>query len=156
MSILASVTEKGAGVINLLQFFLMKIGIAKKAKLTISLFLGLGMLLTSLPAKAITVLQSLDNPDDICAFVVLIANIKNVALLITLPIIVLIIIIGGIMITVSAGNENLRTQGKKTLTGAIIGLVITLLAWVIVGAVLSAIFGANNWWFVESCQNYAS
>jgi len=108
----------------------------------------------SLPTQAITVLQSIDNPSDICAFVVLIANIKNIALLITLPIIVLMIIIGGIMITVSAGNDNLRTLGKKTLTGAIIGLVIALLAWVIVGAVLSAIFGANNWWFVESCQNY--
>ena len=71
------------------------------------------------------------------------------------PITVLIIIVGGVMMIVSAGNENLRAQGKKTLTGAIIGLIIIILAWVIVGAVLTAIYGTTQgsaWWTVPGCS----
>ena len=61
---------------------------------------------------------------------------------------------------VSAGNQQLRTQGKKTVTGGIIGLAIVILAWVIVAGVLAAILNTtigNTFWTVScpadpSCQ----
>ena len=97
------------------------------------------------------ILDGIDDPNDLCVFAVLISNIKNFALAIAGPITVLMIIIGGVMITVSGGQENLRAQGKKTLTGGIIGLIIVLLAWVIVTSVLISTLNLNateNLWTI--------
>jgi hypothetical protein len=122
----------------------------------ITAFTALILFAKSHSAQAIAILQDLDNPDDLSCFVVLISNIKNYALMIAGPITVLMIIIGGVMITVSGGQENLRAQGKKTLTGGIIGLIIVLLAWVIVSGVLMAIYGTDivGLWEVKvSCSS---
>lgn len=117
----------------------------------------------NLSAQA-AILDGIDDPCDLCVFAVLISNIKNYALMIAGPITVLMIIIGGVMITVSGGQENLRAHGKKTLTGGIIGLIIVLLAWVIVTSVLAATLRVpltENLWTVScpadsECQSSSS
>jgi hypothetical protein len=131
--------------------------------LILIILLGTIILGLSLPAQA-AILDEIDDPCNLCVFAVLISNIKNYALTIAGPITVLMIIIGGVMITVSGGQENLRAQGKKTLTGGIIGLIIVLLAWVIVTSILVATLGVSfsgNLWTVScpadsSCQYSSS
>ena len=52
---------------------------------------------------------------------------------------VIMIIIGGYYVMTAAGNETQAANGRKTLTNAIIGLVIVILAYVIVQAVVTFI-----------------
>lgn len=52
----------------------------------------------------------------------------------------LFIIIGGVRMVTSAGNESAITAGKKTVTWAVIGLVVALLAFTIIAA-LEALLG---------------
>lgn len=52
---------------------------------------------------------------------------------------VIMIIIGGYYVMTAAGNETQAATGRKTLTNAIIGLVIVILAYVIVQAVVTFI-----------------
>ena len=54
---------------------------------------------------------------------------------------VLFIIIGGFQYITSRGNEEQAETGKKTLTNAIIGLVIVICAYVIVVVVINALAG---------------
>ncbi len=49
---------------------------------------------------------------------------------------VIMIIIGGYQVLTAAGNDTQAANGKKTLTNAIIGLIIIILAYVIVQAVI--------------------
>ena len=56
---------------------------------------------------------------------------------------VLMIIYGGIMYMTSAGNDEKIGSAKKIITGAIIGLVVSILAYVIVDFVVKAITGSS-------------
>ena len=67
--------------------------------------------------------------------------IQNVLLPIVGIISILFIIIGGFQYIVSRGNEEQAETGKKTLTNAIIGLVITILSYYIVVIVINALKG---------------
>jgi len=49
------------------------------------------------------------------------------------------IIFGGIQYITSRGDEEQATAGRKTLTNAIIGLVIVIFSWVIVATVINAL-----------------
>jgi hypothetical protein len=51
------------------------------------------------------------------------------------------IILGGFQMVTSQGNDETIKKGKKTLTNAIIGLVIILLSYIIVTIVVKAAFG---------------
>ncbi len=50
------------------------------------------------------------------------------------------IIFGGLQYLTSGGNEEQAEAGKKTLTNAVIGLVIIILSYVIVAVVVNALF----------------
>jgi TRAP-type C4-dicarboxylate transport system permease small subunit len=50
---------------------------------------------------------------------------------------VIFLIVGGIMYTTSAGNENNTKKAKSTITGAIVGLIICVMAFAIVNFVLT-------------------
>ncbi len=65
----------------------------------------------------------------------LIIRIINIMLSIAAIIAVLFIIIGGFRYITSSGNEEQAEKGRGTLINAIIGLVIIILAYVIVGIV---------------------
>jgi hypothetical protein len=52
---------------------------------------------------------------------------------------VIMAIIGGYQVMTAAGNETQATNGRKTLTNAIIGLVIVILSYIIIQAVINFI-----------------
>jgi hypothetical protein len=54
---------------------------------------------------------------------------------------VALIVWGGYQIATARGNDEIAKSGKKTLTNAIIGLLIIILAYVIVSVVVNAAFG---------------
>ena len=68
-----------------------------------------------------------------------ITNIINVLLYIIGAIGVVMVIIGGIMYTVSAGDAAAVTKAKNTILYAVIGLVIAFLAYAIVNWVIGAL-----------------
>lgn len=68
-----------------------------------------------------------------------IKNITNVLLLAVGIISVIMIIIGGIRYAVSGGDEGGTKAAKNTILGAVVGLVIALLAFAIVNFVLGVI-----------------
>lgn len=69
----------------------------------------------------------------------LIKNIINVMLMVAGIITVIVIIIGGISYTTSAGDQSKVTQAKNTILYAVIGLVVTILAYAIVNFVIGKI-----------------
>ena len=48
---------------------------------------------------------------------------------------------GGILYMTAGGDETKVELAKKLLTGALLGLIIALLAWAIVNVILTTIFG---------------
>jgi hypothetical protein len=61
------------------------------------------------------------------------------------PLAVIALIIGGILMMISAGNPNLAGTGKKILYTAIIGLVLVFCSWLIIDFILKAIGYSGNW-----------
>lgn len=106
----------------------------------------------ALPASAgLLDLPQFNDPCDVCEFARLLSQIKNLVLEIAAPAAVLFIIIGGVMMSASAGIPAQVQRAKSIITSAIIGLVILLCAWLIVSAVMAATLGpgvTSNWWTV--------
>ena len=69
----------------------------------------------------------------------LISNIIYIALMIVGSVSVLFLIIGGFRYVTASGNEEQSEAAKKTLTHAIIGLVIVILSFVIVRVISNAL-----------------
>lgn len=87
-------------------------------------------LLNGLPCTSV---PGADNPADALAYIrVLFFNVSVLILSILGALFVIMVIIGGILYISSAGNEDRAKSGKKTLTAAIVGLLITILAYAIV------------------------
>lgn len=96
-----------------------------------------------------------EDPRDLCAFLQVIVNIKNLALMIGGPITALMIVIGGIWMSASSGLEPQIKKAKQIITSGIVGLVIVLCAWLIVGGIITAMFGSslgNGWWTIKGCN----
>lgn len=93
------------------------------------------------PAQAAILDAVSDDPCDLCAFGQLLNSIKFFAFSILGSITVIMIIIGGVMYMMSSGIPAQMQRAKSIITNGITGLVISLLAWVIVSAVISALFG---------------
>ena len=55
---------------------------------------------------------------------------------IAIPVTAVMVAWGGITMAISAGNENKFGKGKKIVTGAAVGLLISLGAWIIVNSVM--------------------
>ena len=49
------------------------------------------------------------------------------------------VIIGGYQYLTSAGNEESAEKGQKTITNAVIGLVVIILAWVIINVIVDLV-----------------
>jgi len=71
----------------------------------------------------------------------LIGNIVKTLMGVVGVVAVLMIVWGGVMYMTSAGSEERIGTAKKIITGAIIGLVISLLAYVIIDFVIKAVGG---------------
>lgn len=65
----------------------------------------------------------------------------SVALFIIMPI---LFVWGGLMFMFSRGKPEGISKAKSILTGAVIGLLIVLGAWLIVNTVVTVLFGSNN------------
>lgn len=73
------------------------------------------------------------NPDSALALGL---KVFAVALAVIGGIAVIYVIVGGLHYIIAAGNSNEQTTAKKTITYAIIGLVLAALSFVIIGEVL--------------------
>jgi hypothetical protein len=60
------------------------------------------------------------------------------------PVAIIIIAISGLIAVVSHGDQGLIDKARKTLTWAIIGLIVIIFSWVIVKAVISVVISANS------------
>lgn len=67
----------------------------------------------------------------------IVMNIVNILLAIVFLIAVVFLLIGGFRYIISQGNEEGVEKAKGTITNAIIGVVVTVLAWIIVAAIRS-------------------
>ncbi|HMR55613.1 MAG TPA: pilin [Candidatus Doudnabacteria bacterium] len=74
-----------------------------------------------------------DRPEEI------IVRIINILLTIAGVLAVIFIIVGGLMMVTSAGNENRLKNGKQTLIYAVLGLILTLLSFSIVAIIQTII-----------------
>lgn len=60
------------------------------------------------------------------------------------PVAIIIIAIAGLFAVVSHGDQKLIDRAKKTLTWAIIGLVVIIFSWVIVRTAIEVVLTVNN------------
>lgn len=87
--------------------------------------------------SAITAPAGLPGPAD---FGTIIKNVTNTLLAFAGALSVIFIIIGGIMYATSAGNDSQVQKAKSTITNAVVGLVISLLAFAIVSFLTGTVF----------------
>ncbi len=59
---------------------------------------------------------------------------------IAIPIAVVVVVIGGVTIMTSGGNESKIAKGKQMMTGTFVGLLIAFGAWLIVETVINVFF----------------
>lgn len=60
------------------------------------------------------------------------------------PVAVIIIAISGLFAVVSHGDQKLIDRAQKTLTWAVIGLIVIIFAWVIVRTTIEVVLSVNN------------
>ncbi len=77
---------------------------------------------------------------------VLIFNIyKFIVVYVATPLAALLMVLGGVMWVVSAGNPGLLDMGKRMFGGAVWGLVLIFGSWLIINVVLVAIGYSGGW-----------
>lgn len=89
---------------------------------------------------------------DLCLILQMVANIKNLVLEIAGGIAILMIIVSGILFIISRGtaDKDKLSLAKKSLSGAITGLVIVILAWLIVSTIIVALgLNSANMWTIN-------
>ena len=96
-----------------------------------------------------------EKPCTACDLLVLLQNVLHFALTMAFLIVVIFAIYGGFRWILSGGNEENIKAGQKTLSSALIGLVIILCAWLIVNTIfwLVKTMGGEDytgsWWHLE-------
>ena len=60
------------------------------------------------------------------------------------PLAVIALIVGGVLMMISAGNPNLMGTGKKIFYAAVIGLALAFCSYLIIKVVLSAVGYTGN------------
>jgi hypothetical protein len=78
-----------------------------------------------------------------CHFGKLIENIIDFLMYLVFPLAVLMIVIGGILIMTSGGSSSRFSKGKEMITGAIIGILIALISWMIIDTIAGGWSGFN-------------
>jgi len=89
-------------------------------------------------------------PCDICDFFAMLTRIYDfIVKTIATPLAIIAMVVGGILMLISAGNPNLLGKGKKILYAAIIGLALVYCSWLIINFTLTAVgykSEMGNWW----------
>lgn len=83
-------------------------------------------------------------PEDLFGDTGVFRQVTNTILYVVGIVAVIMLIVGGIRYVVSGGDSKKVTDAKNTVLYAIIGLVISLLAYAIVNFVMSALPGSNK------------
>ena len=102
-------------------------------------------------------------PCTLCHFFILIMKVVNFILFkLAAPLALLMLIIGGAMFMLAAGNPNTITQARKLISSVLIGIVVIYGAYFAVGLVLQTIGLAqwasdiyDDWWngvFTIGCE----
>ena len=90
--------------------------------------------------------QDTSCPCEICDFFAMLVRIYDfIVKMIATPLAVIAIIIGAILMMISAGNPNLMSTGKKVLYSAIIGLVLVFCSYLIIDFILHALGYTGSW-----------
>ena len=74
----------------------------------------------------------------------LLTRVINILLALAGLVAVIFLIVGGFRYITAGGNEEAAESGKKTITNAIIGIVVIILAFVIVRVVSNAVIGGGE------------
>jgi hypothetical protein len=104
------------------------------------LIISLGVLLISLPVFA----QQLDNPMGVNSINGIIASVANWVLLLASPLAILMGIWAAVLFISAGGSPDKIKQGKATLTWAVIGLAVVLLANSMVNILKKNISGVST------------
>lgn len=91
-------------------------------------------------------------PCTICHVLMVANNIFNFFVRISIGIALLLIVIAGILYITSSGSEGMMTMAKTALKFAIIGFIVTLLAWLFVNVLAHALgykSPSGEWWNLE-------
>lgn len=72
-------------------------------------------------------------------------NIYFYILLLSIPLTILALTIGGLFIMISAGNPNLATRGREIVKWAIIGLVLVFCSWIIINFIMTTLGYKVSW-----------
>jgi hypothetical protein len=86
-------------------------------------------------------------PCGFCDMIVVGVNVIDIMMEAAALIVLIMLIWGGFLMMTSAGSQSKYEEGKKKITSAIIGLVVTLAAWAIVNTLfmaIAAISGASE------------
>ncbi len=125
--------------------------------------LALGSFLIVLPTQA-AIIESLSAPCTECGkctfddALIIIRNLFNLIIDVLGPLSVLGVLIGGFLLTISAGNPELADRGRRTIRAAMAGAGLVVGAWVIVNTVISVlvddstIFG-KEWFSISTVPN---
>ncbi len=74
-----------------------------------------------------------------------IGSIINLLLTFAGAIAIVFVIIGGYWYITSGGNEEQAEKGQKTLTNAIIGVVVVILSYVIINVIVNLVSSSNSY-----------
>ncbi len=94
------------------------------------------------------------DPCELCHLFELASNVVQFLLQFALVIAPVFILIGGIMILASAGVPDRVALGKRIITSAVIGVIIALGAWAILGTLFNALIGGPGFpwpWNTFTC-----
>lgn len=90
---------------------------------------------------------------NLCDAIIVAQNIIQMLFELAVPIAVAVIVWGAFLFITAGGSEERVGKGKKTMTAAVIGLVIALAAWIIVNTILHVLTGDINFpWADVSCK----
>ncbi|MCL4399836.1 pilin, partial [Patescibacteria group bacterium] len=93
-------------------------------------------------------------PCDFCDAIIVVKNIIDLLLQVSLIIATIMIVVGGITIMIAGGSEPNIKKGKNMITKAITGVIIALVSWTIVGTVVQFLSGNPSLpWNQISCTH---
>jgi len=117
----------------------------KKIFLPIAVF----CLLTIISVPFLTKAQGIVPCDTNCGisdFFTLLVNIYNfIVLQIATPLAVIAIVIGAILMMISAGNPGEFAKGKEIIIWSLVGLVLVFCSWLIIDFIMKSLGYTGNW-----------
>ncbi|MDP2669319.1 MAG: hypothetical protein Q8P07_05865 [bacterium] len=123
-------------------------------KITFFLF-SAAILISAVRAGAAGLVPCVDAPCTPCDLWPLAKNIVWFVLFqLAIPVLTVALLVGGVMILISAGNQSLREKGKALIWNGVIGILIAFTAYLVINTIIATI--ANNkftaaWMDIEGC-----